>query len=183
MIRRIGFAGCSGTGKTWLAERIARELDLPLCPVGSRQVSAQMGYASPYDVDAVPGARRAFQVELQRAKTEWERQHESFVSDRTPVDNLVYTALHDVQAIGADMMQLTRRHFHTYTHVVVCWRSGFQRLGVDPARVLEPIYHAIYEACLMGLLAELLGPHTVVLPLRLSDPDERMAAVRAFMGA
>lgn len=185
MNHRIGFAGASGTGKTWLATRLAVERGLPLCPVGSRQIAQRMGYASPYDVDAVPGARRAFQVELQRAKTEWEREQGwgGFVSDRTPIDNLAYTALHDVHAISADMLELTRSHFATYTHVVVCWRSSFCQLGTDPARALDPTYQAVYEACLYGLLLEHTSPKTRVL--HLTEPDEdplaRLSRVRTFV--
>ncbi len=183
MSKRIGFAGASGTGKSWLASLLATELGLPMCPVGSRQVAEQMGYANPYDVDRVPGARRAFQVELLARKIEWERARAGFVSDRTPVDNLAYTALHDVYAIDEGMLARARQHFHTYTHVIVCWRSGFHRLGDDPARVADPTYHAIYEACLMGMLEELSGPHTRVLHLRLSEADARLHAVREFVGA
>ena len=182
MSKRIGFAGASGTGKTWLANRLAAELELPMCPVGSRQVAEQMGYANhPYDVDRVPGARRAFQVELLARKIEWERPRAAFVTDRTPVDNLTYTALHDVSAIDADMLERARRHFHTYTHVVVCWCSSFHRLGDDPARVADPTYHAIYEACLMGLLDELQGPHTRVVHLHLHEADARLQAVLDFV--
>lgn len=183
-MKRIGFAGASGTGKTWLATHIAEELELPLCPVGSRQVAEQMGFASPYDVDKA-GKRAEFQRRLLHAKIQWEAQHPlfQFVSDRTPIDNLTYTALHDVMAIDDEMLRLTREHFATYTHVIVCWRSSFQQLGNDSARVLVPSYHAVYEACLQGLLNEMYGMKTRFLHLASGNDsqDGRLHQVREFV--
>ncbi len=48
---RIAFAGASGTGKTTLAKWLAARQGLELCPVGSRSIAAEFGFATPYDVD------------------------------------------------------------------------------------------------------------------------------------
>ncbi len=184
MTLRIGFAGASGTGKTWLARKLAAEHGLPLCPVGSRQVAEQMGFANPYDVDRVPGARAAFQARLLTSKVEWERAHHSggFVTDRTPADNLTYAALHCVGAIDYVMLHLTRAHFQTYTHVIVCRWDAFHQLGDDPARVLDPTYHRIYESCLLGLIADLRGGDGPrITHLEQSDSELRLQGVRHFI--
>ena len=97
---RIAFAGASGTGKSTLANFLAKEYGLPVNPVGSRSVSAAMGFASPYDVDRA-GKRSEFQQRLLDEKLAWERDHEAFVTDRTTLDNLAYTTLHDVHSIDA----------------------------------------------------------------------------------
>ena len=60
---RIAMAGASGTGKTTLMNFLAKEYGLPVNPVGSRSVSAAMGFASPYDVDKA-GKRSEFQRRL-----------------------------------------------------------------------------------------------------------------------
>jgi predicted ATPase len=148
---RVAFAGASGTGKTTLAEFVAKTCGIPLNPVGSRSVAKNMGYDSPYDVDAA-GKRGIFQHRLLVEKVAWERAHESFVTDRTVADNLVYTALHDVKCIDEEYLETVRTHFSHYTHVFFCKMSSFFHLGSDPIRVKERAYHEVFEKCLMGVL-------------------------------
>src|SRR5271165_1540913 len=95
---RIGLAGASGTGKSFLANWLSDTYNLPFNPVGSRSVALAMGFASPYDVDKA-GKRAEFQLRLVTEKLAWEAAHDSFVSDRTTMDNLAYSMLHDIYAV------------------------------------------------------------------------------------
>lgn len=177
---RIAFAGASGTGKTYLATRLSAELGLELNPVGSRQVARQMGFDSPYDCDGA-GKRAEFQRALLTAKTAWEQDRLRFCTDRTTIDNLAYTVLHDVACVDAAMLQQVQQHLHRYTHIIVCTRATFHRLGDDPARVADPTYHELYETCLLGLLERYRGPYTRIRQLVLSGADERYRACREFV--
>src|SRR5450631_4116837 len=90
---RTAFAGSSGTGKSVLTTFIHEKYGYPINPVGSRSVAQAMGFASPYDVDKA-GKRAEFQRRLFVEKCNWEDAHESFVTDRTHIDNLIYSSMH-----------------------------------------------------------------------------------------
>jgi predicted ATPase len=187
---RIAFTGASGTGKTTLAERVSAKFDVPINPVGSRSVAKLMGFDNPYDVDKA-GKRGEFQHRLVEAKREWEDTHESFVTDRTTLDNLAYTVLHDVYCINKELVQKVAEGLKRYTHVVFCPLEAFIRIGDDPHRVgggkyqADSTYHELYELVLDGLLAKytrFLSPGVTVLTLREADLEARCQAVERFVG-
>ncbi len=151
MNRRIAFTGASGTGKTTLAKYLAESLALEVNPIGSRSVAKAMGFDSPYDVDAA-GKRSEFQRRLLEEKRAWENEHDSFVTDRTTIDNLAYTALHNVESIYEETIASVLDGFERYTHVFFCPIDSFCSPGDDPARVSSLAYHRIYEAQIQGLI-------------------------------
>jgi predicted ATPase len=180
---RIAFAGASGTGKSTLAMAVAEALKLPICPVGSREVSKSMGFESPYDVDKA-GKRGEFQQALLHAKVEWEIRHDTgFVTDRTHFDNLAYTTMHSPE-LANDLAFLhdVNAAMHMYTHVVFCPISAFHDVGDDPARVADDAYHREYERVLWALFEETggTGPNDI-LTLTSDDLDTRIAQVRRFV--
>lgn len=149
---RVAFCGSSGTGKSTLAEHVAQKHRLLLNPVGSRSVSKAMGFDSPYDVDKA--SRRAeFQRRLVDEKRAWENQYESFVTDRTTLDNLAYTMLHDVHAIDDVLMTSTVWGLYRYTHVIYCPVSAFCNLdGSDRARVKDRTYQILFDVLVEALV-------------------------------
>lgn len=141
---KIAFFGASGTGKTTLAKAVAQILGLTFNPVGSRSVAQSMGFEKPYDVDAA-GRRVDFQIELSKAKLQWESARHSFVTDRTGADEWAYANLHAPTLItssvgneyGNRLVRITSQYdliFHTPIDV-------FQNLAGDPARQTDPEYH------------------------------------------
>lgn len=148
---RVAIAGASGTGKTRLAKYIAERLGLPLCPVGSRSVSAEMGFASPYDVDAA-GQREAFQRRLFESKRAWECARTAFVSDRTHLDNLAYRTLHAIDSIDDETIESYFAAMAHYTTVFFLPITAFHHIGDDPDRRKERAYHVIFDALLESLL-------------------------------
>lgn len=162
--RRIAFAGASGTGKTTLVREMNKTLRLPVCPVGSRSVSSAMGYDSPYDVDAA-GDRSAFQLRLLREKASWEKEHQSFITDRTHFDNLAYTAMHAAESLDMDFLNEIVESSWVYTHVFFLpadESTDFISLGADGARVDSLAYHRVYSVLLRGLLERHCKQFTVV---------------------
>ena len=162
---RLGFAGASGTGKTTLAEWVVEELGLPLNPVGSRSVAKAMGYDNPYDVDAA-GKRGEFQRRLITEKADWEAKHDSFVSDRTTLDNLVYTMLHEVYAVDAKFLVEVVAGLQRYTHIVFCPVDIFCNVSGDANRVGggehgstgDLTYHCLFDTTIRALLDKHRGP-------------------------
>ena len=157
---RVAFAGASGTGKTTLMRHIVEKTGLEVCPVGSRQVAEAMGYGSPYDVDA-DGKRDQFQRRLFAEKRTWELGRESFVSDRSAFDNLVYATMHGVRMPVAELEEYVEA-MRYYTHVIYLPVSAFHHVGDDPHRVREGGYHAMFDVILRALFSEHgVTPHKV----------------------
>ena len=148
---KISFCGPSGTGKTTLAMFVAERLGIPFNPIGARSVSAAMGFASPYDVDKA-GKRAEFQRRLIADKLAWETARDSFITDRTPLDNITYTVMHDHKAIDAPLLAAAARATYRYSHIIRCSMSTFFYPGGDTARIADPTYHELYECVLNGLL-------------------------------
>ena len=87
-------------------------------------------------------------------KIAWEAAHESFVTDRTTLDNLLYTMLHDVNAVDEALLSAVSVGISRYTHVFYCPVAAFCHIGDDTARVksLAYAYQEVYDAALKGLL-------------------------------
>lgn len=146
---RISFCGASGTGKTTLMNAVHARFGWPICPVGSRSVSAAMGFASPYDVDAA-GKRAEFQRRLFEEKHAWEEAHEDFVTDRTHLDNLIYSSMHGAAEsidYAAYMKAMDR-----YDIIFYCAMDSFHHLGSDPMRIQSLNYHRLFDSFIQGLL-------------------------------
>lgn len=149
---RVAFAGSSGTGKTTLARHVAEKYGVEMCPVGSRSVAREMGFANPYDVDAA-GLRHEFQRRVFEAKRQWEAERESFVTDRTCMDNLAYLICDgDPKQFATNEVDAYVTAFARYDVVFFTPIQSFQNIGGDPARVVNPAYHRVYEMVLHGLL-------------------------------
>lgn len=178
---RLAFVGASGTGKTTLSEFVRATFDVPFNPVGSRSVAHAMGFASPYDVDAA-GKRAEFQRRLVTEKRAWENEHENFVTDRTTLDNLVYTMFHDVKAIDSWLYGEIVDGLKRYTHIVYCPVEVFCNPGDDPQRVKDMTYHELYDVTVKALLDKHRPPRTPLCVLASDDLNQRKVTVEKFLG-
>lgn len=147
---RIAIAGASGTGKSTLARAISEKYSVPLNPIGARSVAQEMGFKSPYDVDAA-GKRVEFQKRLFESKRAWESAHDSFVTDRTYLDNLTYCALHMAEHLEENAIEPFAQAMKRYDLVLHLNRDTFQDLG-DGIRKLSIGYHQVYEFLLGAFL-------------------------------
>jgi nicotinamide riboside kinase len=173
---RIAIAGASGTGKTTLARAIAEKYGLPINPVGARSVALEMGFDNPYDVDAA-GKRVEFQRRLFEAKRDWELAHDSFVTDRSYLDNLTYCALHMAEYLEDDAIPVFKKAMKRYDFVVRLWIADFQQLG-DRVRKKSVAYHGCYEYLLTAFLSSTKVP---ICDPRTTDRQERIDRVSRFV--
>jgi hypothetical protein len=148
---RIAFMGASGTGKTTLAKWVSETYGLPINPVGSRSVAKAMGFESPYDVDKA-GRRVEFQHRLQAEKMAWELKHESFVTDRTTIDELAYLSIHNIDGVSADYYGRAFQGWSRYDVVFHTPVEAFIDLAGDPSRRADVTYHMVFDAMVRGFL-------------------------------
>lgn len=174
--RRIAFMGASGTGKTTLAQWVAQEYNLPKNPVGSRSVAQELGFESPYDVDAA-GRRHEFQSLLLARKIQWEAEQDEFVTDRTTLDNLVYTAFHHIDT-AVEQYRLSYSAFYRYTDVFFCPTASHLQIDKDPHRDSRVEYHLMTDVFLFGLVQQTNAVKTSVHFLRNPDIAMRKQAIR-----
>ncbi|HET9443748.1 MAG TPA: ATP-binding protein [Acidimicrobiales bacterium] len=80
---KVAFVGSFSTGKTTMANLMAREWDLPLLPEAAREV-AQLGF--PLDTTATAETETLIFLKTMRA----EMTHSAFVADRSMFDVLCY---------------------------------------------------------------------------------------------
>lgn len=165
---RIACAGSSGTGKTTIAKWVQEEFKLEFNPVGSRSVSKAMGFDNPYDVDKA-GKRAEFQTKLLDDKVAWEEEHDSFITDRTTFDNLLYTALHDVHSIPEEQINKAALALERYDLIIFFPVNVFCNIAGDPHRVVDMAYHRIYDASLRGFFSTLASEAVSVFYLEEAD--------------
>ncbi len=175
---RLAFCGASGTGKTTLARWFEKAGGIPFNPVGSRTTAKEMGFDSPYDVDKA-GKRAEFQLRLQSGKMKWENEHDSFVTDRTSFDELVYTVLHDVKAVDERFLDRVLSHMQRYTHIVYCPVSVFCNVSDDLIRVQDATYQRVFDLTLVGALATWSPKSLLVLDEK--GVEERIARVVSYL--
>ena len=182
---RASFAGCSGSGKSTLALWLSAELGIPLNPVGSRTVAIEMGFANPYDVDAA-GKRGEFQERLQARKVEWEMAHESFTTDRTTLDELVYSGLHGEPSMMYADCALD--HVVRYTHIFYCPVDVFCNLDGDPKRMTDMDYQREFDCRLRALLCAVenacafASDKPAMITIQSADLESRKNQIRAALG-
>lgn len=155
---KVAFTGPSGTGKSTtmsaLLEKAKEFADFKVCPIGSREVSKEMGFESPYDVDAF-GKRSQFQHKLFELKREWEDKTSNFITDRTHLDNLVYSIMHDcVGTVTTKFIDEIFEACQKYDLIVVFPQNVFLDTSDDSQRVHNIEYHKTYQKLLDMFLFE-----------------------------
>ena len=168
---RIAFCGASGTGKTTLAKWLSTEYGFEFNPIGARHVASLLGFESPYDVDKA-GRRSEFQSLLIDMKVSWESRRNSFVTDRTTLDNLTYTAIHKPEAVTDEVIGKTLEGLSRYTHIIHCPVSEFIKLDTDPCRMGDLDYQLEYDSRLLGLFQRYL-PDQSPVTIRSNDREVR----------
>lgn len=85
---RIAFTGSGGTGKTTLLEEINKELELPVIGEGIREWLSEHGFDDFKDMETTDVVK--MQDDTLNRKTQIESELQSFIADRTTVDNMAY---------------------------------------------------------------------------------------------
>lgn len=184
---RIAIIGASGTGKTTLAKEISERTGLPYLPTRTRDMAEKLfGEPKPYLADEL-GRRSEFQRAVQDDKYSAESTTPHFVTDRSFLDNLAYSAMHDANGTASDpafVSDAFRMTAECYDLIIFCHMEDFFNSGDDPARKLSQSYQSIYECTLSGLVLRMsqMYPKTV-LTLRGPTPDSRDSLIANIIRA
>lgn len=87
---KIAMFGACGTGKTTLATALANELNLPCVTNHARTIIASLDIEDVRNVDSTTMALLEHALFLVRIKEQLKHSTSGFVSDRTPLDQVIY---------------------------------------------------------------------------------------------
>jgi nicotinamide riboside kinase len=169
---RIAIVGSFSTGKTTLAELLARRLDLPLLPEAAREVVA-LGFK--LDKDATPETETLIFLKQYNNELSTER----FVGDRSLIDVMAYAGwVLDNQAHTKEMalweecVQLAERRLRTaYSHVF--YLPIEFPIVLDGLRPDDPDFQREIDLRILGLL----DAHGIVYETVTGSVEERMAKI------
>ena len=92
---KLFISGISGIGKTTLANSISKEHNIPFVVGSTKLIWSKYGIKQHGDIISMcnnqPKIGLKFQNEVLDYRLEMMHQHKDFVTDRSPIDNVVYT--------------------------------------------------------------------------------------------
>lgn len=174
--RRIVIVGSFSTGKTTLAELVARKLDLPLLPEVAREIAA-MGF----ELDKDATAETETLIFLKQYNNEL--SFGEFVSDRSLIDAIAYAGwVLDNQprrrenALWEECERLAERHLRTtYSHVF--YLPIEFPIVPDDLRPMDPEFQKDIDQRIVKLMeAHDVGYETITGPV-----EERMSQIEDIL--
>jgi adenylate kinase family enzyme len=175
--RRIAIVGSFSTGKTTVAEILARELGLPLLPEVAREI-VEMGFK--LDKDATPETEAL--IFLKQFNNELSEPE--FVGDRSLIDSMAYAGwVLDNQpprkemALWHECERLAERRLRTtYSHVF--YLPIEFPIVLDGLRPDDPAFQKEIDERIVGLLTT----HGVAYETVTGSVEERLDQIHAHLG-
>lgn len=177
---KIGIAGCSGTGKSILAQRLAAELEVPFLP--SKEITSDIlerdgfDYASGEQVEKFLSTHSHQKEILKRTKEQ--QSIESFVSDRTAIDLASYAIMEmegplDVQRYIDECAKMAT----SYDYIFFCPWEGREILD-NNKRTLDPWYQFAVHSVQQEVMGMFNIPRKV---LTKSDVGDRVSEAMGYI--
>jgi nicotinamide riboside kinase len=174
--RRIAIVGSFSTGKTTLAEALARELDLPLLPEVAREI-VELGFK--LDKDATPETEAL--ILLKQFNNEMSTPE--FVGDRSLIDCMAYAGwvlanqpYKKEMALWEECERLAERRLRTnYSHVF--YLPIEFPIVLDGLRPDDPAFQKEIDERII----ELLATHSVRYETITGTVDERLAHIHRHL--
>ena len=174
--RRIAIVGSFSTGKTTLAELLARRLELPLLPEVAREI-VELGFK--LDKDATPETEAL--IFLRQYNNELST--DEFVGDRSLIDVMAYAGwVLDNQAYRKEMLlwqeceKLAERRLRTsYSHVY--YLPIEFPIVLDGLRPDDPAFQKEIDERVVGLLKG----HGISYETVTGSVEERIEAIEAHL--
>ncbi len=191
---KIAMAGPSGVGKTTLSEWIAKEFGIPFVTSSTKPLWDKHNIHTHQELITRtilnPQWGLDFQYELLEVRQNIIDKNPQFVTDRSPVDNLVYFLMQNTPHIGEEA---TQAYIQLCTEALAKLNGLIQIpfgdhivLEDDGKRISNKYYQmSVNYQFLVGasLISEGLPPKGLlrVLSLKMWDWEQRQSAVREFL--
>jgi adenylate kinase family enzyme len=178
---RVGLTGPSSTGKTSIAREFAAQTGVPFLAVDTTTELRKFGYGShPALVSAGPAANREFQLHLIRKRVELLDAHDSFITDRTPLDSLVYYCMEAMHKPHPDDDRLQAEVFAACARydALVLVRYGSLPLEDNGVRTHSDLYHRMTDLMFRYLADRMeMATGRVVQDVATADGTRRLQQV------
>ena len=178
---KLALSGSAGTGKTTLAKRLQRELEIPYIEEGMREL-----LSSGLDMHALTiDDHRALMRKLWNSQVEEERQATSgFVADRSSLDYAAFWmhyGLYEDREASESWMDEMRAHAMTYDRVILLpW--GALPLEADGVRTTNRWVQLRFQGIVEGCLARWLDEERLIRIPETTDFERRVAHVLEHLG-
>lgn len=149
---RIGISGAAGTGKTTLANALAKHHNLQIIGDPTKralQEHGRLGWSGIQDA----AERRNIRLRTFKIKMQEELEAPTFISDKTVIDFLAYWMLNqsgiESEVRNFEVLDMVRNHLYVYDYIFVMpWRKE-----ITPAegRNANPIHQLRIQSCIEGL--------------------------------
>ena len=187
----IGLAGSHRTGKSTLARVVAKRSGIPFIKTTTTEVFARLGLdpAAKMDFATRLNVQRHILRVYQEAWQSAHLAHQSFITDRTPVDLLAYTFAdiqgdtkvndEELELYVADCFAVTNRFFKS----LVLVQPGIPLIYAAGKAALNKAYIEHINTLIIGFCHDArLAVSVHVLPREMTDLETRIEAIRTMPG-
>lgn len=191
MYKRIFISGASGSGKTTLAKYISNAYSIPFIDGSSKVLWPKYGIKSHLDlINKCKESKEfaiTFQYRLLSYRQEAIKDLDSFVTDRSPLDNLVYFMLqlsHDiVESENVKYIEECSKTFQYGENLLFITKIADNPIEDDGMRITNYFYQRMVQGLFENMITENwleLDYDTPVYNLDW-DWDERIKKVRSII--
>lgn len=180
---RIGIVGCAGTGKSALADSLAKMLCIP--SLKSKEITESIlrrdgyDYASGIQIERFL-ANTGRQNEILRMTLEQQNTAE-FVTDRTVIDLAAYAVceMHHSDPLALRrIIDTCKKNVHGYTHLFLCpWKDV--PLTNNGKRTLNPWYQFLIHTAERGIMDDWGCQYEIIEE---DDTQERINKIVSCLG-
>jgi len=201
-MKKIAFCGSSGCGKTTLAKYVSELVGIPFIPM------SQKGNLSKEDVDRFkektnnnyheeishemliyltnrfPNFGIDFQFTLLKLRRKWIEENPEFITDRSPVDNMVYflsqCSNYADTKVTAQFINIATKAFSKLDAVVLL--NPLPKLENDGTRIVNPYYQEfIHNTFEMVLTKYCTAKGPFIFEIKESDINIRLAKMKELL--
>lgn len=176
---RIGIVGAAGTGKSALAEELARKLCIP--SLKSKEITESILKRDGYDYGSGIQIERFLantgrQNEILRMTLE-QQNVDDFVTDRTVIDLAAYAVceMHHSDAVALRrIIETCKKHVGRYTHLYLCpWKDI--PVTNNGKRTLNPWYQFLVHVTERGIMDDWGCKYVIVEEDNMEDRIKKIA--------
>ena len=203
---RVALCGPSGTGKTTLAKFISEEFNIPFIKGSAslimdaktrKDLNERFGYEPTGHQNVInessknPAFGIAFQKELLRCRTLILQQEKSFITDRSPVDNIAYfltQCSHNATEIETrGFINNCRELARHLTHIINIKVTNPEGIEDNGSRVTNKYFQEMMDSVFQMVLNKIMMKsseglsHIKVFEIDFWDLQNRKESIKAFL--